>query len=127
MQSRSGSIRPAGRPHQVSEKKKVSKKSAKPAEPVELDGSGVAWIAGTRVRVIEIVFDKLAHGGTVRDIKSRFPGLKLKQVQAGLDYFTQNQNQFEAEIQRRWEQVSGLGVREADSPFQRRLRELLGK
>ena len=109
----------------MTEKKR--KKTAKIIEPVEIDGVGVAWIAGTRVKVIEIVLDKLAHAGTLKDLKFRFPGLKQNQIQAALDYFSEHQDQFEVEIQRRWEQISRLGIRDADSPFQRRLREMLGK
>jgi len=29
---------------------------------VELDAQGVAWIGGTRVKVTEIVLDKMAYG-----------------------------------------------------------------
>ncbi len=92
--------------------------------PIQLDSSGVAWISGTQVKVIEIVLDKLAHGGSAREIKARFPRLTQKQINAALGYFREHQDQFRDEIQRRWQQISRLGLREADSPFQRRLREL---
>jgi uncharacterized protein (DUF433 family) len=103
-------------------RKRTKSKTAAP--PIELDTSGVAWIRGKQVKVVEIVLDKLAHGGSVKEIRSRFPKLTQKQVAAALDYFRDHQDQFQAEIQRRWQQISQLGVREADSPFQRRLREL---
>ncbi|MCI0336090.1 MAG: DUF433 domain-containing protein [Acidobacteria bacterium] len=99
-------------------------KTKKPVSPIELDSSGVAWIRGKQVKVIEIVLDKLAHGGSVKEIRSRFPGLTQKQVSAALDYFRNHQDEFQTEIQRYWQQISQLGIREANSPFQRRLREL---
>jgi uncharacterized protein (DUF433 family) len=97
-------------------------KNAKAA--IELDSNGVAWIRGKQVRVIEIVIDRLAHGGDVREIRSRFPNLTQKQVIAALDYFRDHRSEFQAEIERRWEQIRRLSIRDADSPFQRRLREL---
>jgi uncharacterized protein (DUF433 family) len=106
----------------------AAKKRTKPkitVSPIELDSSGVAWIRGKQVKVVEIVLDKLAHGGEIKDIRTRFPKLTQKQVGAALDYFRDHQDEFKSEIQRRWQQISQLGVREADSPFQRRLRELV--
>jgi uncharacterized protein (DUF433 family) len=97
-------------------------KNAKAA--IELDSNGVAWIRGKQVRVIEIVIDRLAHGGDVREIRSRFPTLTQKQVIAALDYFRDHRSEFQAEIERRWEQIRRLSIRDADSPFQRRLHEL---
>ncbi len=103
---------------------KKQRKSKVTTPPIELDSNGVAWIRGKQVKVIEIVLDKLAHGGDIKEIRSRFPRLTQKQVEAALAYFRDNQEGFQVEIQRRWEQISRLGVRDADSPFQRRLREL---
>jgi uncharacterized protein (DUF433 family) len=92
--------------------------------PIELDSGGVAWIRGKQVKVIEIVIDRLAHGGTIGEIRSRFPTLTNSQVSAALDYFRDHRSEFQAEIERRWEQIRRLSIRDADSPFQRRLRDL---
>lgn len=72
---------------------------------IELDGSGVAWIRGKQVKVIEIVIDRLVHGGDLRGIRSRFPSLTAKQISAALDYFRDHRSEFQAEIERRWEQI----------------------
>jgi len=32
------------------------------ATQIDIDTSGVAWLAGTKVKVAEVVLDKLAHG-----------------------------------------------------------------
>jgi uncharacterized protein (DUF433 family) len=99
-------------------------KSEPGVPPIELDGSGVAWIRGKQVKVIEIVLDKLAHGGEVKEIRARFPRLTQKQIGAALDYFREHQDEFQAEIERIGQNLRQLGVRDQDSPFQRRLREL---
>ena len=103
---------------------KKQKKTKVTVAQIELDSSGVPWIRGKQVKVIEIVLDKLAHGGSVKEILSRFPKLSQRQVGAALEYFRDHQDEFQAEIQKRWDQISSFGVREADSPFQRRLRDL---
>jgi len=101
--------------------------SKKNAPPIFVDSGGVAWIAGTQVKVIEIIYDKLARGGGIHEIKSRFPKLTRNQIGAAIAYFKENQEVFQAEIERRWQKISQLGVRDADSPFQRRLKLLTGK
>jgi uncharacterized protein (DUF433 family) len=93
-------------------------------QPINLDNSGVAWISGTQIKVIEIVFDKLAHGGSADEIQARFPRLTRSQVNAALNYFRKHQDEFQPEIERRLQLINRLGVREADSPFQRRLEQL---
>ena len=35
---------------------------------IEIDSQGVAWLAGTQVKVVEIVLDKLAHGWSPEEI-----------------------------------------------------------
>jgi uncharacterized protein (DUF433 family) len=96
-------------------------------QPINLDASGVAWISGTEVKVIEIVFDKLAHGGNADEIRARFPRLTRSQVDAALNYFREHQDEFQIEIERRLQLINRLGVREADSPFQRRLKRITKK
>lgn len=109
-------------------RKPTVKKISRPRpDPIAVDAGGVAWIDGTRVKVIEIVFDKLARGGTAREIKARFPGLTLRQITAALNYFRENQDVFRSEVERRWQMISQLGIRDADSPFQRRLKLLTKK
>ncbi|QQS46958.1 MAG: DUF433 domain-containing protein [Acidobacteriota bacterium] len=110
----------------MASKKKLARK-APPGPPITVDAGGVAWISGTQVKVIEIVFDKLAHGGSARDVKARFPRLTLRQISAALSYFRENQDLFRSEVERRWKMISQLGIREADSPFQRRLKLLTKK
>jgi hypothetical protein len=36
---------------------------------IELDDRGVSWIAGTKVKVIEVVLDKMAHGSSPEAVR----------------------------------------------------------
>ncbi len=91
---------------------------------VELDESGVAWIIGEKVKVIELAIDKLAHGTTPEEMHTQFPHLSIAQIYAGLAYYYEHQSELDAEIQKRWGEVNELASRGSDSPLQVRLREL---
>lgn len=91
---------------------------------IELDEQGSAWVSGTKVKVIEIALDKLAHGSSPEEMHFQYPHLSLAQIHAALAWYYEHQSELDAEIQRRWQEVNDMAAREADSPFQRRLREL---
>ncbi|MDQ3687330.1 MAG: DUF433 domain-containing protein [Acidobacteriota bacterium] len=91
---------------------------------IELDEQGVAWISGTKVKVIEVALDKLAHGSSPEEIHFQYPHLSLAQIHAALSFYYDHQPELDAEIGRRWAEVNNLAAQEADSPLHRRLREL---
>jgi uncharacterized protein (DUF433 family) len=91
---------------------------------IELDEQGVAWIIGTRVKVIEVALDKLAHGSSPEEMAFQYPHLSLAQIHAALAYYYEHQGELDADIERRWLEVKKLAAQEAGSPLQRRLREL---
>ena len=52
---------------------------------IELDERGVAWITGTKVKVIEVATDKLAHGSSPEEMHVQHPHLSLAQIYAALE------------------------------------------
>ena len=54
---------------------------------IELDQRGVAWIIGTKVKVIEVATDKLAHGSSPEEMHLQYPHLSLAQMYAALAYY----------------------------------------
>lgn len=91
---------------------------------VELDEHNVAWIANTKVKVIEVALDKLAHGSSPEEMHFQYPHLSLAQIHAALSYYYDHQTELDAEIQRRWLEAGEVIAREPDSPLRQRLREL---
>jgi len=91
---------------------------------IEVDAQGVAWISGTKVKVIEVALDKLAPGSSPEEMHFQYPHLSLAQIHAALAYYYEHQTELDAEIQRRWQEANELAAREAASPLQQRLREL---
>lgn len=91
---------------------------------IEVDAEGVAWVSETKVKVIELALDKLAHGSSAEEMHFQYPHLSLAQIHAALSYYYDHQMEMDAEIQRRWLAVNRLAAQEAASPLRQRLLEL---
>ena len=65
---------------------------------IEIDAAGVAWIAGTRTKVKEVVLDKLAHGWSPEEIHFQHRHLSMAQIHAALAYYYENQDRLDEEI-----------------------------
>ncbi len=91
---------------------------------IEIDDRGVAWISGTRIKVIEVAVDKLAHGSSPEEMAAEYPHLSLAQIHAALAYYYAHQTEFDAQIARQLEEVKALAEAAKDSPGRRHLREL---
>jgi uncharacterized protein (DUF433 family) len=71
------------------------------ATQIEVDTHGVAWVVGTKTKVVEIVLDKIAHGWSPEEIHVQHPHLSLAQIQGALTWFYENQAEIDAEIRDR--------------------------
>ncbi|MGI8543677.1 MAG: DUF433 domain-containing protein [Aridibacter sp.] len=91
---------------------------------IEIDENRVAWIADTRVKVIEVALDKLAHGSSPEEIHFQHPHLSMAQVQAALSFYYAHREELEAEILQRLDKVNKLAANNQNSPLQKKLREL---
>ena len=90
---------------------------------IELDEQGVAWISGTRVKVIEVALDKLAHGSSPEEMAFQYPHLSLAQIHAALAYYYEHRAEFETEILRQAERAKAWADAAKDSPIRQWLRE----
>ena len=89
---------------------------------IELDERGVAWITGTKVKVIEVATDKLAHGSSPEEMHFQYPHLSLAQIYAALAYYYEHQAEFEAEILRQAERAKVWAEAAKDSPLRQRIK-----
>ena len=94
------------------------------ATRIEIDTQGVAWLAGTKVKVIEVVLDKLAHGWSPEEIHFQHPHLSLAQIHGALTYYYENQLALDAEIRTRMAGAFKLAAEASHPEFRRRLLEL---
>jgi uncharacterized protein (DUF433 family) len=88
---------------------------------IEIDENGVAWIDNTRVKVVEVVIDKIVHGSSPEELHFQYPHLSLAQVHAALAYYYDNQTALDAEIDRRWREADELAQKISDPPLRQKL------
>ncbi len=88
---------------------------------VELDEYGVAWIEGTRVKVIEVAIDKIVHGSSPEEIHFQYPHLSLAQIHAALAFYYDNQAELDADIRRRWNEAGEPVTNPSDISLRQKL------
>ena len=91
---------------------------------IRLDEHGVAWIDNTRVKVIEVAMDHIAHGWSAEEIHRQHPHLSLAQTHAALAFYYDHQAVFDKAIAESLSRAEKLAAENADSPGRRRLRAM---
>jgi uncharacterized protein (DUF433 family) len=70
------------------------------AAGIRLDAAGVAWIAGTTTKVIDLALRKRALGASPEALRVQMPHLTLAQIYGALAYYHAHQQAMDAEIER---------------------------
>ena len=82
---------------------------------VEVDEKGVARIAGSRIRVIDLVLDRRAYGWSPEEIHEQFPQLSMAQIHAAFAYYYDHQSELDEDIERRRTEVERLRAEAGES------------
>jgi uncharacterized protein (DUF433 family) len=83
----------------------------------------VAWIAGTGVKVAEVVLDQVAYGSSPEEIHFQHPHLSLAQIYGAMTYYYENQDKVDDQIRCGLEESGRLAELLSDPAFRRRLVE----
>lgn len=75
---------------------------------VTLDHKGDAVIAGTTLKVVELVSEKLAYGWSPEEIRFQHPYLSMGQIYSALAYYADHQEEMEKEINDRLKKLRRL-------------------
>jgi uncharacterized protein (DUF433 family) len=94
------------------------------ATQIDLDDRAIAWIAGTKVKVTEVVLDKIAYGSSPEEIHFQHPHLSLAQIHGALTYYYEDQDEVDAQIGRGLEESERLAAHVSDPEFRRKLGNL---
>jgi uncharacterized protein (DUF433 family) len=94
------------------------------ATQIELDDRDVAWVGGTKVKVTEIVLDKMAYGWNPEEIHFQHPHLSLAQIHGALTYYYENQSSVDEQIKHGLDESSKLATQFADADLRRKLIDL---
>lgn len=76
---------------------------AAPIYHVSLDERGVAYIAGTSMKVADIAIDATTWGMTPQEIQENYPHLSLAQIYAALAYYHDHKAEIDAQLDA-WDQ-----------------------
>jgi uncharacterized protein (DUF433 family) len=74
-------------------------------EHIVLDGTNLPIIAGTNMKVIELVLDRTAYGWSPEELQFQHPYLTLGQIYSALAYYSDHQHELDQEIEQRLRQV----------------------
>jgi len=91
-------------------------------EHVVLDEKGVPIIAGTNMKVIEIVLDKVAYGWSPEELYFQHPYLTLGQIYSALAYYWDHQDELDLDIERRLAFVNQTQKISEQTPLAARLK-----
>ena len=94
-------------------------------EHITRDEHGIALIAGTNIKVVEVVLDAIAYGWSPEELHFQHPDLSLGQIHSALGYYADHKAELDAEIEHRLTKVEQLRERNAqrgDSPIVERLK-----
>jgi uncharacterized protein (DUF433 family) len=83
---------------------------------------GAPSIAGTSVKVIELVLDKMAYGWSPEEMHLQHPHLSLGQIHSALAYYWDHAEALDAEIERRLEASERLRSQATPPPLVAKLR-----
>lgn len=91
-------------------------------EHIILDEARVPLIAGTRVKVIELVLDHLAYGWSPEELHFQHPHLTMGQIHSALAYYWDHKAELDRDIERRLQLVDQLQQTLPSSPLLERLK-----
>jgi len=87
-----------------------------------LNEAGIPTIAGTNMKVIELVLERTAYGWSPEELHYQHPFLTLGQIYSALAYYYDNQGKIDDEIEQRLRRVDQIQREGGPSPLGARLR-----
>ena len=91
-------------------------------EHVVLNDEKVPIIAGTNMKVIELVLEKIAYGWSPEELHLQHPYLTLGQIHSTLAYYWDHREELDNDIERRLEFVDSVHRSMKPSPLIDRLK-----
>jgi len=91
-------------------------------EHIILNEAQVPLIAGTTMKVIELVLDHLAYGWSPEELHFQHPYLTMGQIHSALAYYWDHKTELDQDIERRLQLVEQLQQTTPPSPLAERLK-----
>lgn len=91
-------------------------------EHIVLNADGTPVIAGTSMKVTQLLLEKTAYGWSPEELRFQHPHLTLGQIYSALAYYWDHQEEVDQEIERRFEFVNSVQQTTDASPLFQRLK-----
>lgn len=91
-------------------------------EHIVVDTDGIPSIAGTTMKVVELIAAQTAYGWSPEELHFQFPYLTLGQIHSALAYYWDHRDALDQDIARRLEQVEERQRQSSPIPLRDRLR-----
>lgn len=91
-------------------------------EHIVLNDARVPMIAGTTMKVVELVLAQAAYGWSAEELSGQFPYLTLGQIHSALAYYWDHQADLDADVEGRVRKVDAIRKSLPESPLVKRLR-----
>jgi len=98
-------------------------KTAVLIEHICLDKRGRALIAGTTMKVEQVVLEKVAWGMSPEQIQEQHPCLSLAQIHAALSYYYDHKAECDAEIEKQAKRTDVLRAELGETSLGKRAQE----
>jgi len=79
-----------------------------------VDEEGVAWIAGTGIKVKEVVIEKLVWGLTPEEMQAAHPHWTLPHIYAALSYYYDHQAEMDEQMEQDRQEIAALRAQESN-------------
>ena len=91
-------------------------------EHIILNEEKVPIITGTRMKVIELILDKIAYGWSPEELKFQHSHLTLGQIYSALSYYSDHQEEFDQEIESQLKQADQMRKSSKPTPLVKKLK-----
>ena len=89
---------------------------------VHLNEKGVPIIAGTTMKVVELVMAQMAYGWSPEELHFQHPYLSMSQIHSALGFYWENKDELDADIERRLQFAEQARKEAGPSPLAAKLR-----
>ncbi|MFA4828582.1 MAG: DUF433 domain-containing protein [Thermodesulfovibrionales bacterium] len=93
-------------------------------EHITLNESGVPVIAGTTMKVVELMAEKIAYGWSPEELHFQHPYLNMGQIYSALAYYYDHEDELSKDIERRLQNVRQQYKPTEKTPLRKRLKNL---
>ncbi|RMD52460.1 MAG: DUF433 domain-containing protein [Candidatus Thermofonsia bacterium] len=90
---------------------------------IALNAEKTPIIAGTTMKVIELVLAHIAYGSSPEELRFQFPHLSLGQIHSALAYYWDHQAELDQDIEQRLQFIDELHHQTKTTPLTTRLKK----